>query len=104
MRVMNIPGFTAEVSLNRTSAQYRMTVGKLAGTEASIFPQLRIVATGPGQKNGICASVGDLVNQAYQESIDPGNPASEQQAWRDLANEMYDRGKSNIGCSFGVAS
>ena len=77
MRVMNMPGFTAEVSLNRTSAQYRMTAGKLVGTEASIFPQLRIVATGPGKKTvSVRASVTWLTKRTKKALTRETPPAS----------------------------
>jgi hypothetical protein len=99
---MNVPGFTAELSLYKTRAQYHMNTSKLGRVETNIFPQLRIVATGSGQNRNLCAQVGDLVDEAYQESTDPRNPPSEQQAWRDLANEMIGRSRSDMGCSFGV--
>ncbi len=102
MSKTNLPGFTAELSLYKTRAQYRMNTSRLVRVEANIFPQLRIVATGSGNNRNLCAQVGDLVDEAYQESIDPRNDSGEQQAWRDLANEMIGRSGSNMGCSFGV--
>jgi hypothetical protein len=97
---MNIPGFNAERSLYSTSARYQQSVQSV-GAEAGVFPQLKqIVGTGPGRLRGICQQVGDLVNDAVNEANDPSNDASEQQAWRDLANEMISRGRSNIGCTF----
>jgi hypothetical protein len=102
---MNMPGFTAELSLYNSGARYRMKAGKLGETEANIFPQLRIVATYSGSdanKKAICAQVGDLVDETYQQSVDPSNDAEEQSAWHDLAKEMYGRAKTDMGCSFGV--
>jgi hypothetical protein len=99
---MKLPGFTAEGSLRTTRGHYAMKGSRFVGADANIVPQLRIVATGPGNLKSICAQVGDLVDEAFQESIDPRNDAGEQQAWRDLANEMFNRATSNIGCSFGV--
>jgi hypothetical protein len=56
MNAMNLPGFTAEVSLYKTRAQYRKNTSKLVRAEANIFPQLRIVATGPGKNRvSVCA-------------------------------------------------
>jgi hypothetical protein len=102
MNAMNLPGFTAEVSLYKTRAQYRKNTSKLVRAEANIFPQLRIVATGPGKIGSLCAQVGDLVDEAYHESIDPRNSQDDRQAWGALANEFIGRSSSDMGCSFGV--
>lgn len=102
---MNIPGFTAEVSLYRTRGQYRINASGLVGTEANIFPQVkRIVARGNGSpgSNLYCPEVGDLVNECVQEGIDPSNSPEEQQAWIDTARQIHDAARARMGCSFSV--
>lgn len=101
---MNIPRFTAEASLYKTRALYCMNTIKLIRAEVNIYPQLgRIVATHSNpQLREICAEMGDLVNEAVQESVDSRNHPDDQQAWLDLAREMHRRATTNTGCSFGV--
>lgn len=104
MNTVNMPGFTAEASLSKTRAQYRVNTSKVVGTEENLFPQLgKIVATHSDLRlRDICADMDDLVNEAVQESADPGNHPDDQQEWRDLAREMHRRATTNTGCSFSV--
>ena len=100
---MNMPGFAAEGSLDKTRVHYRMNATQLVGAvEVNIVPQLKIVAGSPrgGELNSICGQIGEIVDQFYQDSIDPNNSASEQQDARNTANQMYNRSKGT--CSFGV--
>ncbi len=100
---MNIlPGFTAETSLCKKSDLYEMNTIESAWPGA-IIPQLKIVAThrSNSRLQGICAGMGDLVNEAVQEGNNASN-ADERNAWLSLAREMHRRATSNTGCSFSV--
>ena len=100
---MNIPGFSAEASLVRRRG-YRVHRSTAVRADGAIVPQLKITATHKTNSRlaGICAAMGDLVNDAVQESQNASNP-EDAQAWMDLAREMHGRATSNTGCSFGVA-
>ncbi|MEK6285036.1 MAG: hypothetical protein AABO57_04780 [Acidobacteriota bacterium] len=98
-----VPGFTAEASLYKARADYRMNASNLVGVETNIIPQLRIVAGAPGKSGelkSICAQIGAIVNEFYQDSVNPNNSSSEQQEARDVARQMYNRSRGS--CSFGV--
>lgn len=97
------PGFTAERSLHKTRAHHRMNAGNLVRAEGNIIPQRRIVATAPsgGQLAGICAEIGDIVNDFVQQSMDPQLSAAEQKEALAVAREMHNRSKGH--CSFSVA-
>jgi len=102
MNTINLPGFTAEVSLYKIRTQYHTNASKLVRTEAHIFPQLKITATGgigaSKELGQICAEIGSIVDEFYQDSIDPNSPTAQDS--KNTALAMYNRSKRL--CSFKV--
>jgi len=104
MNKMNMPGFTAETSLYDRMKPFQMETTGSSGPSAVVIPQLKISATHKTNPKlaSICASMGDLVNEAVTESQNASN-AEDAKAWMDLAREMHGRATSHTGCSFSAS-
>jgi hypothetical protein len=99
VKKMNTPGFTAEVSLHGTRAQYRLSTSALT-TGESIFPQLIVRSFGTkGEAGKLCAEYAALANEA----IDMGNSTSDPEGRAEsfaLAGLALSSGRAKLGCKF----